>query len=67
MAVHESQSLLMEMQVCRGVPFLEFAAPVIADVLGSTEVTADVLESLSHRVCKGLIRVDADELTYPCT
>lgn len=27
MSVHESQSLLIEMQVCRGPEFMSFAAP----------------------------------------
>jgi len=30
MAVHESQSLFLEMQVCRSRPFAQFAAPAVA-------------------------------------
>jgi carboxypeptidase Taq len=69
MAVHESQSLLMEMQVCRGREFLEFAAPVIrrhfdaAD--DAAEWSVDNLYLASTQVARGLIRVDADEVTYP--
>jgi carboxypeptidase Taq len=70
MAVHESQSLLMEMQVCRGREFLGFAAPIIREHLaaGSAATSAwhaDNLYLASTQVARGLIRVDADEVTYP--
>ncbi len=41
MAVHESQSLLMEMQVCRGRDFLAFAAPIIREHLTMRQHAAD--------------------------
>jgi carboxypeptidase Taq len=72
MAVHESQSLLLEMQVCRSRGFLEFAAPLIRAALGGPESEADPawradnLYRLGIRVVRGFIRVDADEVTYPC-
>jgi carboxypeptidase Taq len=69
MAVHESQSLLMEMQVCRSREFLQFAAPIITHHLGGNATepawTADNLYLGSTQVGRGLIRVDADEVTYP--
>jgi carboxypeptidase Taq len=67
MAVHESQSLLMEMQICRGRPFLEFAAPIIAGAFGrgQDECSVEKLASACHRIARSYIRVDADELTYP--
>jgi carboxypeptidase Taq len=69
MAIHESQSLLMEMQVCRGREFLEFAAPIIREHLGAGSDDAawsvDNLYLASTRVSRGQIRVDADEVTYP--
>ena len=70
MALHESQSLLMEMQVCRGLPFIEFAAPIIQRTLlgaetDAAEWQADNLVKLAAKVDRGYIRVDADELTYP--
>ena len=70
MALHESQSLLMEMQVCRGTPFIEFAAPIIQRTLLGAETDApewqpDNLVKLAAKVERGFIRVDADELTYP--
>ncbi len=67
MSLHESQSLLIEMQACRSPEFLTFAAPLIAAAFGG-EGPAWQAESLIrryHRVERGLIRVDADEVTYP--
>lgn len=67
MAVHESQSLLIEMQVCRSREFLGFAAPIMRSVLtghGPSWET-DALYHLYTRVRPGFIRVDADEVTYP--
>ena len=70
MALHESQSLTMEMQVCRSHEFLEFAAPLIQrHLLGAAtravEWQPDNLWRLATTVARGFIRVDADELTYP--
>ena len=68
-AVHESQSLFVEMQVSRGRAFMEFAAPHIRQHLdgrqGDAAWTADNLHAHSIQVRRGYIRVDADELTYP--
>ncbi len=67
MAVHESQSLLIEMQVCRSRPFMEYAAPLIAEAFSGSgpEWEAENLHRLALRVRPGFIRVDADEVTYP--
>ena len=67
MVLHESQSLLVEMQVCRGPSFLAFAAPIMRDALGGSGSAwgADNLARLSTRVTRSFIRVDADEVTYP--
>lgn len=70
MSVHESQSLLLEMQVCRSKEFLTFAAPIIRKHMGPYTANMDSLETenlvkLWTRVKRGFIRVDADELTYP--
>ena len=70
MALHESQSLFWEMQVCRSRAFLDFAAPIIQrSLLGeetaAVEWQAANLAKLAARVERGFIRVDADELTYP--
>jgi carboxypeptidase Taq len=67
MSLHESQSLLIEMQVSRGRPFLAFLAPRLRVWLGGAGSAWEVdnLHQLDARVARGLIRVDADELTYP--
>lgn len=69
MSLHESQSLLMEMQVCRGGAFFNFAAPLMRKAFGVADTYAafapDNLHRLATRVKPGFIRVDADEVTYP--
>jgi len=67
MSIHESQSLLIEMQVCRSHEFLEFAAPILRECFGGggPEWTVENLYRLGTRVARSLIRVDADEVTYP--
>lgn len=67
MSIHESQSLLIEMQVSRSRPFLEFAAPLIRETFGGDGAAwqVDNLIRLSNRVEPGFIRVEADEVTYP--
>jgi carboxypeptidase Taq len=67
MAVHESQSLFLEMQVCRSLPFARFAAPLLGEVFGGDPAWWDP-DSFHRRqiaVRPGPIRVDADEITYP--
>jgi carboxypeptidase Taq len=67
MSLHESQSLLIEMQVCRGREFLRFAAPLIRQAFGGAGPAweAENLYRLGTKVERSFIRVDADELTYP--
>ena len=67
MAVHESQSLLLEMQVCRSRAFLGFAAPILREVFPGNGPgwDAEALYRRQIRVQRSLIRVDADEVTYP--
>jgi len=66
MAVHESQSLLLEMQACRSPAFLAFLEPLLAETFGPDPAwEADNLYRLATRVERGFIRVDADEVTYP--
>ncbi|HWO85748.1 MAG TPA: carboxypeptidase M32, partial [Stellaceae bacterium] len=67
MAMHESQSLLLEMQVCRSRAFLTYAAPIIREAFGGDgpEWEVDALYRRQIRVRRGFIRVDADEVTYP--
>lgn len=67
MSIHESQSLLMEMQVCRSRPFLEFAAPLYSDAFGGKGKawSPENLYAICTKVQPSLIRVNADEVTYP--
>ncbi len=67
MSIHESQSLIIEMQVCRSKEFLEFLVPVIKKELGikNKNFTPEGLYQVCTKVQPSLIRVDADEVTYP--
>ncbi len=67
MSVHESQSLLMEMQACRSREFLAFAAPRMRAAFNGAGPAweSENLYRLYTRVQRGFIRVDADEVTYP--
>jgi len=65
-AVHESQSLAVEMQLCRSPAFVRFLSGALTGAFGDDPAFApDNLLGLYHRVERGFIRVDADELTYP--
>jgi len=66
MALHESQSLLIEMQACRSREFMDFLAPLAQQFFGEQEaINPDNLYHLYTHVKPDFIRVDADELTYP--
>lgn len=67
MSVHESQSLLIEMQACRSAEFIAFAGPIMREAFGGSGPAwePDALRRRYTRVERGFIRVDADEVTYP--
>lgn len=67
MAVHESQSLILEMQACRSDPFLGWLGPELHGTFGGAAAAfaPGNLRRLWRRVERGFIRVDADEVTYP--
>jgi len=67
MAMHESQSLLIEMQVCRSKSFLEYLLPQIKAEFGlQPAFTIDNLLKVITKIDPtNLIRVNADEVTYP--
>jgi carboxypeptidase Taq len=67
MAAHESQSLLIEMQACRSRAFASFAAPILREAFGGDGPAwePEALYRRQIRVGRTLIRVDADEVTYP--
>jgi len=66
MALEESQSLLMEMIVCRSRPFVTYLKPLLEKHFGVSgpEWSEENLYAHLTRVKRGPIRVDADELTY---
>lgn len=67
MSIHESQSLFMEMQMGRSPAFLHYLAPHMKTILGlpSDVVAHENMCHWYHHVKPSLIRVDADEVTYP--
>ena len=67
MAVHESQSLIIEMQAARSDAYLSYLGPVLAAGFGQNpqDFTPDRLSARLRRVERSFIRVEADEMTYP--
>jgi carboxypeptidase Taq len=67
MSLHESQSLLFEMQACRSREFLAYLAPLAREAFGGggPEWEAGNFIRLYTRVERSLIRVEADEVSYP--
>ena len=67
MAFHESQSIIMERQACTSMAFTSFLATLLRDDFGfkGKEYDAENLYKLLTRVTPSLVRVDADEVTYP--
>ncbi len=66
MAVHESMSILMERPVMKSDAFLRFLSAEMTDFFGqSDELSFDFLKKAACSVTPSLIRIDADEVTYP--
>ncbi len=66
MALHESQSLSFEMQLGSHPGFVKQLAPLVAAAFGQQPAfEPHNLHRLMTRVKRSLIRVDADEVTYP--
>ena len=67
LALEESQSLLFEMNICRSRPFVKYLKPMLEKYLqvSGEEWSEDNLYRHLIRVKRSLIRMDADELTYP--
>ncbi len=67
MAAHESQSLIVEMQACRSDAYLAWLGPELHRLFGGdgAPYASANLSRLWRQVRRGLIRVDADEMTYP--
>ena len=67
MALEESQSLFIEMLVVRSRPFLSYLKPLLEKHYGVSGPEWEVENLYRHltRVHRGLLLIDADELTYP--
>jgi len=67
MAVHESQSLIFEMQACRSDAFLGWLSNELLATFPdhNAEFAPANLARIWRRVSPDFIRVDADEMTYP--
>ena len=67
MAMHESQSLIVEMQACRSDPYIAALGRAMHAAFGGDPApyAPDNLARIYRRVERSLIRVDADEMTYP--
>lgn len=67
MTIHESQSLLFEMQAGRTTAFISFLAPRLKALFGGEGAAWSFDNLLRHyrKVGPSLIRVQADEVTYP--
>ncbi len=64
MMLHESQSLIMEMQAAHTRQFAAFLARQLAAASNRPCAAEDVYRTMT-RVERSFIRVDADEVTYP--
>lgn len=64
MAVHESQSLIVEMQAVRTDAYLSYLAPLMAEAFAKP-ISLVGLKHRLRRVERSFIRVEADEMTYP--
>lgn len=66
MIAHESQSLIVEMQACRSQEFAAYLAPKLTAAFGDdAALRPDNLLRLFQHVERDLIRVHANEVTYP--
>lgn len=67
MGIHESQSLVVEMIACRNDEYLDWLGRALHQAFGGDPRAYQVenLGRLWRRVERGLIRVEADEMTYP--
>ena len=64
MSIHESQSLLVEMQAGRSSQFVQYLAPLVREKFGKSGAAWEAENLYRHvtRVERGLIRVTADEV-----
>lgn len=65
MGTHESQSLFWERHIGKGLPFWKWAAPLLNESFENFNYTPEEIYNAVNNVKPSLIRVEADELTYP--
>tara|TARA_B100000989_G_scaffold297494_1_gene283415 strand:- start:363 stop:1841 length:1479 start_codon:yes stop_codon:yes gene_type:complete len=67
MALHESQSLFIEMQIMKSNAFLHYLTKILNKKFFKKKSKVDFnnLYNLFNKVEKSFIRVEADEVTYP--
>ena len=68
MALHESQSLLVEQRIGRSKPFCRYLSKKLASYFPNTELSnwdAGRLYNRLNHVRRSPIRIEADEVTYP--
>lgn len=66
MSIHESQSLLYEMQIGRSKEFIAWLCSFINGLhITSESLNFEQLYSVVNKVKRDFIRLDADEVTYP--
>ena len=65
--MHESQSLIFEMQASRSAPFVQHLAQRLRNAFGGDGPawSDENMLRLYRRIAPSFIRVDADEVTYP--
>jgi len=64
MTLHESQSLFVEMQMGRSKAFMNFLSPLLSEI-ANLNVSSEELLFQTTKVRRSMIRVGADEVTYP--
>lgn len=68
MALHESQSMIWELQACKTPEFFQYLEREARAVFGrpnDKSLSADNMMKLMTRVEPSFIRIEADEMTYP--
>lgn len=65
MDIHESQSMVMELQACRTPEFLDHLSSQFMNIRNDPAFTADNIAKTLFKVEPSFIRIYADELTYP--
>ena len=67
MSLHESQSLIMEMQAASSKEFLSYISPLVQETfnVNGAEYSSENLYNIINKVQTSFIRVDSDEVTYP--